>query len=83
MFLVSCSAILWRFQSLETDTPVGVRELLGPVLKRGMADFSDFFEIEQILHHVRNLLFIVYLETTLLKGKSIHAFQELDLWSRD
>ena len=30
--------------------------------------------IEQILHHVRNLLFTVYMETTLLKGKSIHAF---------
>ena len=44
---------------------------VGPVLKRLMA---DFLEIEQILHHVRNLLFTVYLETTLLKGKSIHAF---------
>ena len=37
---------------------------VGPVLKRLMA---DFLKIEQILHHVRNLLFTVYLETTLLK----------------
>ena len=44
---------------------------IGPVLKRLTA---DFLEIEQILHHVRNFLFTVYLETTLLKGKSIHAF---------
>ena len=44
---------------------------VGPVLKRLMA---DFLEIEQILHHVRNLLFTVYLDTTLLKGKSIRAF---------
>ena len=73
MFLVSCSAILWRFQSLETDTPVGSQEHLSSVLKRHMADFSDFFEIKQILHHVRNLLFPVYLETILLKGKSMHA----------
>ena len=48
-----------------------LQEHLGPVLKRLMA---DFLEIEQILHHVRNLLFTVYLKTTLLKDKSIHAF---------
>ena len=48
-----------------------LQEHLGPVFKRLMA---DLLEIEQILHHVRNLLFTVYLETTLLKGKSIHAF---------
>ena len=48
-----------------------LQEDLGPVLKRLMA---DFLEIEQILHHVRNLLFTVYLDTTLLKGKSIHSF---------
>ena len=48
-----------------------LQKRVGPVLKRLMA---DFLEIEQILHHVRNLPFTVYLETTLLKGKSIHAF---------
>ena len=29
---------------------------------------ADFLSIEQILHHVRNRLFTVYLEITLLKG---------------
>ena len=43
-----------------------LQEHLGPVLKRLMA---DFLEIEE-----QKLLFAVYLETTLLKGKSIHAF---------
>ena len=45
---------------------------VGPVLKRLMA---DFLEIEQILHHVRNLLFTVYLETTLLKAKVYMHFK--------
>ena len=48
-----------------------LQEHLGPVLKRLMV---DLLEIEQILHHVRNLQFSVYVENTLLKGKSIHAF---------
>ena len=48
-----------------------LQEHLGPVLKRLMA---DLLEIEQILHHVRNLQFSVYVENTLLKGKSIHSF---------
>ena len=48
-----------------------LQEHLGPVLKRLMA---DLLEIEQILHHVRNPQFSVYVENTLLKGNSIHAF---------
>ena len=36
---------------------------------------GGFPRIEQILHHVRNLLFTVYLETTLLNAKVYMPFK--------